>query len=95
MLMTEKCVSPHVAMPQNGYRRLDWRTPYRGLERVRPTAWTCGCRATVYELCEGGGQAFIRRTVQLDSGHEIHETPCWPIPEARTIWTALLTGRAR
>ncbi|MEV8638850.1 hypothetical protein AB0395_45065 [Streptosporangium sp. NPDC051023] len=93
--MIVRCLSPHVAMAQTGCTRLDWRQPYRALERVRSTAWTCGCRATAYELCEGGGQAFIRRVVQLDTGHEVHETPCWPIAEARTVWTALLTGRAR
>ncbi|GAA0408273.1 hypothetical protein GCM10009530_70790 [Microbispora corallina] len=29
-------------------------------------AWTCDCLATVYELCQVGGQGFIRRTLQYD-----------------------------
>ncbi len=90
-----ECLSPHVAMARRGHIRLDWRTPSRTLERIRPMAWTCVCRATVYELCQGGGQAFIRRTVQLDGTPEIHETPRWPANEARVIWAALLSGRAR
>ncbi|MEV4248879.1 hypothetical protein AB0J63_36385 [Streptosporangium canum] len=58
-------------------------------------AWTCFCRATVYELYEGAGRAFIRRTVQLDGGHEVHETAVRLIHEARAIWMGLLSGRAR
>ncbi|MFF5206352.1 hypothetical protein [Streptosporangium sp. NPDC000396] len=93
--LDEQCVSPHVGMAQHGHLRLDWRKPYRTPERVRPVAWTCACRATVYELCQGGGRAFLRRTVQLDGGHLVNETPRWPINEARVIWMALLAGRAR
>lgn len=97
MIALEECVSPHVAMLQRDHVRLVWRSPCRAvvLERVRPVAWTCWCRATVYELCVGGGRAFLRRTVQLDGKHEIHETSCMPISEARVTWTALLSGRTR
>ncbi|MFF5206495.1 hypothetical protein [Streptosporangium sp. NPDC000396] len=82
-------------MLQRNHVRLVWRRPYSVLERTRSVAWTCFCRATVYELYEGGGRAFLRRTVQLDGGHEIRETSLLPISEARVIWTALLSGRAR
>lgn len=82
-------------MAQHDHTRLEWRRPYLVLERVRSVTWTCFCRATVYELCEGGGRAFIRRTVQLDGGHEIYESSVCSIHEARAIWTALLSGRAR
>ncbi|MEV8631535.1 hypothetical protein AB0395_07740 [Streptosporangium sp. NPDC051023] len=75
--------------------RLDWRTPYRTLERVRPLEWTCACRATVYELCEGGGQAFIRRTVHSGEVCETHETPHSSLSEIRVAWAELLAGRAR
>ncbi|GGK77868.1 hypothetical protein Ppa06_41940 [Planomonospora parontospora subsp. parontospora] len=77
IVLEDKCFSPHVAMAQRDHIRLDWRMPYRTVERVRPVAWTCICRATVYELCQGGGQAFIRRTVQLDGAPEARETPRW------------------
>ncbi|MER5420141.1 hypothetical protein [Streptosporangium roseum] len=88
-------MSPHIAMLQRDHVRLEWRPPYPVLERARSVAWTCFCRATVYELYEGAGRAFIRRTVQLDGGHEIHETAVRPIDETRAIWTGLLSGRAR
>ncbi|MEU4405940.1 hypothetical protein AB0F88_15550 [Streptosporangium sp. NPDC023963] len=94
-LLLDQCMSPHVAMAQRDHVRLDWRPPYRTLARVRPVAWTCACRATLYELCEGGGQAFIRRTVQLDGKPQIFETCRWSISEARLTWTALLSGRVR
>ncbi|WTL69328.1 hypothetical protein OG339_15925 [Streptosporangium sp. NBC_01495] len=94
-MLLEECLSPHVAMAQRDHTRLQWRPPDRIADRVRPVSWTCVCRATIYELCQGGGQAFIRRTVQLDREHEIHETCRWSFPKARVIWAALLSGRAR
>lgn len=77
--------------------RLEWRQPYADsvLERARSVLWTCLCRATAYELYEGGGQAFIRRTVQLDRNPEVHDTFIYSISEARAIWTGLLSGSAR
>lgn len=95
MILLDECLSPHVVMPQRDHIRLDWRKPYPTLERARPVAWTCWCRATVYELCEGGGRAFVRRTLQLDDGHQVYETSTWSISEARAIWAALLSGSAR
>ncbi|MET8049447.1 hypothetical protein ABZU75_17800 [Streptosporangium sp. NPDC005286] len=94
-MVLETCVSPHLGMAQRDHVRLDWHKPHHTLERVRPVAWTCVCRATVYELCEGGGRAFIRRTTQLDSGHQVDESHRWSIAEARATWTALLSGKAR
>ncbi|GAB2442810.1 hypothetical protein [Streptosporangium sandarakinum] len=87
--------SPHVAMVQRDHVPLEWREPYPVLERVRVTAWTCACLAMVYELCAGAGQGFIRRTVQHDQGHRVHQTRLWPIDEARAVWTGVLSGRAR
>ncbi|MFB9681529.1 hypothetical protein [Streptosporangium vulgare] len=95
MILLDECLSPHVVMPQRDHIRLDWREPYPTLERARSVAWTCWCRATIYELYEGGGRAFVRRTLQLDDGHQVHETSTWTISEARAIWMALLSGKAR
>lgn len=91
----EECPAPHVAMAQRGHAVLDWSAPHHMLERVRPVTWTCVCRATVYELCHGGGQAFIRKTVQLDGAPVVEETSRWPIGWARLVWANLLSGRAR
>lgn len=95
MTVLDECLSPHVVMVQRDHVRLEWRTPYPVLTRARVVAWTCFCRATVYELCESAGQAFIRRTVQFGREHEVHETSIRPINETRAIWTGLLSGRAR
>ncbi|MEU1726091.1 hypothetical protein [Nonomuraea sp. NPDC005692] len=95
MLTSDKCLSPHVPTAQHGHTRLRWHKPYRTLVRTRPVAWTCYCQATVYELCEGGGQAFLRRTVQLDGKPEVHETSLRSIRTTKAIWTELLSGRAR
>jgi hypothetical protein len=95
MSVQQECVSPHVAMAQNGHARLDWSAPHHTIERARPVAWTCPCRATVYELCQGGGRAFIRRTVQLDGAPVMHETPCWSIGWTQLVWANLLCGGAR
>ncbi|WP_436758093.1 hypothetical protein [Streptosporangium sp. V21-05] len=93
--MLETCVSPHLGMAQRDHVQLDWHPPDRVLERARPVAWTCGCRATVYELFQRGGQGFIRRTLQHDDGHRVDESHRWSITETRTTWTALLSGKAR
>ncbi|GAB3144437.1 hypothetical protein [Microbispora hainanensis] len=62
---------------------------------MRVLAWTCDCLAMVYELCQAGGQGFIRRTLQNEDAPEIRETHRWPLGQAREIWAALLTGMAR
>ncbi|GHE30251.1 hypothetical protein GCM10017673_36140 [Streptosporangium violaceochromogenes] len=89
------CVSTHVAMAQRGHMRLVWHEPYQGVGRLRVVAWTCDCRATLYELCHAGGQAFIRRTLQLDGDRRVHETYRWPVCQAGEVWRALLSGEAR
>ncbi|MFJ2030545.1 hypothetical protein [Streptosporangium sp. NPDC087985] len=94
MTAVEECLSPHVAMLQRDPVRLVWRAPCRSLLRVRPVAWTCFCRATVYELCIGGGRAFLRRTVQLRGTPQVHETALMSISQAQATWTAVLSGRA-
>ncbi|GHE45272.1 hypothetical protein GCM10017673_54200 [Streptosporangium violaceochromogenes] len=91
----KECPAPHVALAQRGHAVLNWSAPHHMLERVRPVAWTCACRATVYELCQGGGRAFIRKIVQLDGGPVVHETPCWSIGSAQSVWADLLSGGAR
>ncbi|GAA3472070.1 hypothetical protein [Nonomuraea roseola] len=95
MIVLADCLSPHVAMAKADHMRLAWQQPYPGEGRVRVLSWTCTCRATVYELCQSGGVAYIRRMLQLDGAPEIHETFRWSLSEARTVWAALLSGQAR
>ncbi|MBB6345162.1 hypothetical protein FHU36_001671 [Nonomuraea muscovyensis] len=91
----DRCLSPHVAMPQSSHVRLEWYPSGLRLHRTRVIAWTCHCRATVYELCSGGGQAFVRRILQLEDGHEIQETAPSPLKEDWALWMALLSEAAR
>ncbi|MGW6499125.1 hypothetical protein [Nonomuraea angiospora] len=65
------------------------------MHRVRVRTRPCTCRAAFYELREGGGQTLIRRTLQAETGDVVLETHQCAIVEARAIWTALLSGRAR
>lgn len=95
MTPSRGCLSPHVPAAQRDHDRLTWLAPCPAPDRVRVVAWTCVCRAVYYELCEAGGQALIRRTVQGDAGNVVRETHRYSIAEARTVWTALLSGQAR
>ncbi|GAA0925006.1 hypothetical protein GCM10009560_26150 [Nonomuraea longicatena] len=95
MISLDECLSPHVAVMRRGRGRLEWHAVRSGRHRVRVVAWTCSCRATVYELCVSGGRAFIRRTVQAEPVAVISET-AWGVPrEAWEIWAALLAGGVR
>ncbi|MEO3805478.1 hypothetical protein [Nonomuraea sp. B1E8] len=95
MTAGEGCLSPHVPMTQRDHVRLTWLEPCAAVKRPRVVAWTCACRAVFYELCEGGGQTRIRRTLQAETGDVVHETHQCSTVEARAIWAALLSGRAR
>ena len=81
--------------PQQDHMQLVWHPPFCGVSRVRVLAWTCECRATFYELCQAGGQSFIRRTLQCEPQHEIKETFRWPLRQAHGVWASLLCGEAR
>ena len=89
-----RSISTHLPLPQSGCERLSWLTPIDA-HRVRVVAWTCDCRAVFYELCEAGGMAFIRRTVQNDKGPEVTETHRSLVRPAREMWAALLSGMVR
>lgn len=96
LVVTEgECLSPHVAMIQNGCARLSWHSPFPGVERVRVLAWTCSCKAMVYELCQAGGRTFIRRVLQREGQPEIRETYRWSPNEAQQVWSNLLSGHLR
>ncbi|WP_406319586.1 hypothetical protein OHA77_19885 [Streptosporangium sp. NBC_01639] len=82
-------------MPLRDHMRLVWRAPYKGVMRLRVVTWTCDCRSTLYELCQAGGQAFIRRTLRHKDATQVHETYRWSIREADDVWRALLSGEAR
>jgi hypothetical protein len=86
--------SPHVARAQSDHEAIEWHAPQGG-GRVRVTEWTCDCLATFYELCQSGGVAFIRKTIQRDGSPETYETFRGPVRRVRKLWDELLTGQAR
>jgi hypothetical protein len=90
-----QCVSRHVSTPRKDHVRLEWELPCGTLERLRPLAWTCACRATVYELCSSGSRGLLRRTIQLDGGPKVHETRPMSINDAWSLWADLLDGAVR
>ncbi len=90
-----ECLSPHWAHPRKDHVKLVWHEPFEGVTRVRALAWTCDCRAVVYELLQAGGRAFIRKTIQAEPTPKVEETHRWSIEEARRVWLALLCGEMR
>lgn len=88
------CLSPHVPVRQSNHTKLAW-FPSTGGDRVRVLAWTCECRAVIYELCESGGRTYVRRTVQEEKGPKISETHRMQASEGRAVWTTILTGMAK
>ncbi|WP_285590739.1 hypothetical protein [Herbidospora sp. NBRC 101105] len=88
-------MSPHYAVAQKDHMRLEWYAPTAGADRVRAMAWTCDCRATIYELLHAGGRAFIRKTIQSEPKPKIAETYRWPVKDAKAVWDRLLRGEAR
>ncbi|MEV7968300.1 hypothetical protein AB0O34_20295 [Sphaerisporangium sp. NPDC088356] len=48
-----------------------------------------------FELCEAGGMAFVRRTVQNEKRPEVTETHRMRVRQGRELWAAVLSGMAR
>ncbi|GAB3163793.1 hypothetical protein [Microbispora hainanensis] len=86
--------SAHVPIRRGSFRKLEWWKPTPA-RRVLVLAWTCDCQAGFYELCQSGGLAFIRRTVQKDGEPEIAETHRWSVRQGWATWFDLLTGEVR
>ncbi|MFI7028372.1 hypothetical protein ACIBK1_06655 [Microbispora rosea] len=86
--------SAHVPIRRGYFRKLEWWKPTPA-QRVLILAWTCDCQARFYELCQSGGLAYIRRTVQKDEEPEIAETHRWSVRQGWATWFDLLTGEVR
>ncbi|MEU7986694.1 hypothetical protein AB0B56_17680 [Streptosporangium canum] len=78
---------------QATHERLAWLEP-RSDDRYRLIAWTCDCRAVVYELRSSGGIFFVQRIVQ-GRPRTITETSRTRAAEAHKLWLAILLGQAR
>lgn len=88
--MTPDFHGPHAADDES----IDWRDPLPRLGRVRVLRHTCECRARAYELCAGGGCAWIRRTDRSPTVMAVKESCPTSYREAGDLWEKLLSGEA-
>lgn len=88
-------IAVHVADPQPDHAVIRWDPASPHAVRVRVREYTCACMPTFYELCQSGGQFFIRRTRRLRQKMVIHESLWTTHASALATWTDLLNGAAR
>ncbi|MFI7109128.1 hypothetical protein ACIBK9_22660 [Nonomuraea sp. NPDC050227] len=91
----EPCIGIHLPEPRPGRTAIRWyptRSPY---ERVRVRAYTCHCEPMIYELCQIGGQRFIRRARKNGSIPILEETSRGSALRTQLLWDCLLAGNAR
>ncbi len=89
------CISPHPSPAQSHAERLTWNAPRDHGRDVRVVAWTCECSSPFYELCQAGGQRFIRRTRNEPDKRIVDESDRWNARQANAQWNALLLGLLR
>ncbi|MBG0819597.1 hypothetical protein HS048_02335 [Planomonospora sp. ID91781] len=92
--MSDRYHSLHVAPPQAGYESVAWWPAAPRADRIRIREHTCDCRTLSYELCQGGGLMFIRRTYR-SGGVLIEESDWMPTAQAEQLWKRLLLGEVR
>lgn len=85
-------IASHVPDPLPDGVITTWHAPQGRSERARVRDYTCACMPTFYELCQSGGQYFIRRSRRVGDGVAIEES--FPYPRARALdfWARLLEG---
>ncbi|GAA3215310.1 hypothetical protein GCM10020216_022330 [Nonomuraea helvata] len=64
-------------------------------ERVQVKEYTCACLPTFYELCQSGGEYFIRRTRRIGDEVLIEQTVRTIHARALVTWRRLLEGAVR
>ena len=92
-LLYKDCISIHIPVPIEGHATIDWDPPRSSSERIRVHDYTCSCSPTFYELCQSGGQLFIRRTRRSDQ-LIVDESPRACMIKAMILWANLLNGAA-
>ena len=89
------CKSPHPFPARSQAERLVWNVPRDHGREVRVVAWTCECGNPFYELCQAGGQRFIRCTRNGPNKPVVDESGRWNAGQANAQWAALLLGLVR
>ncbi|MFF4197400.1 hypothetical protein [Nonomuraea sp. NPDC001831] len=91
----EHCIGIHLPEPCPDRTVIHWYPTYSPYERVRVRAYTCHCAPLIYELCQIGGQRFIRRTRKNGRTPIREETFRGSTLRTQLLWDSLLTGNAR
>lgn len=78
-----------------GATEVEWLGEPRRFDRVRVSAHTCWCKATMYELCHAGGLAFVRRTLQREPHLVVSDSHPMLSREADDLWQMIITGEAK
>jgi hypothetical protein len=84
----------HVFPLDPAHERIRWLTPLPHLDRVRVRRRTCSCGDVLFELCEAGGSAFIRRLEISMNKVVVHESSRLPTARAVHLWQRLRRGQA-
>jgi hypothetical protein len=82
-------------MVQRNHEKIRWYVPTRRGGRIKIRERTCECKATVYELCQVGGLAFVRRMIRDQENPLSHESGWLAYARVEKIWYQILTGQAR
>ncbi|SDL87611.1 hypothetical protein [Nonomuraea jiangxiensis] len=82
--------SIHVPEPNPDYPPLRWEPLRPHGDRARVRDYTCSCQPTYYELCQIGGEYFIRRTRIVDGETVVDETARGRRAQTMIVWANLL-----
>ena len=63
--------------------------------RARIIKHSCRCSEPAYELCAGGGLAWVRATEWTASGVIVRESHPTGYAAAEELWLKIMDGRAR
>ncbi|NBE97475.1 hypothetical protein FE391_29610 [Nonomuraea sp. KC401] len=86
--------SAHVPELCPGFIRLTWDPVWAVEKRIRVCDYTCDCVPTFYELCQAGGQYFIRRTRRVGGEVLVDQSALGGRAQTFLVWIKVLTGVA-
>ena len=85
----------HVAAASSASVSIEWDPVEPRNRRVRVRDYTCDCRPVFYELCQAGGQRYIRRMTRKGGRVLVEESVRSNASQTDILWTLLLRGDAR
>ncbi|GAA4571025.1 hypothetical protein [Planotetraspora kaengkrachanensis] len=95
MALPEEFHGPHPGTRRVNCETLSWHQTNGRVDRIRITAHTCECLATIFELCHAGGLGFVRKTVRREDQAVVRESDWLNIPSAHGLFLRILLGEAR